>query len=165
MSGQGHDPLTFSFLSSFLFFDWVGVLWPQLPKVLKPVCWAGSVPFPPVSLQRQVVCLLLWPVFISGESLHRFLVGVKSYVIATSGLWLFINASNLLPSTPHPAPLHTEKNNNKTSLAADTACVAIFWPTPGLKGRTFVSSGFSTEGTLISVSQYPTAGDFKQFNT
>ena len=25
---QGHDPLTFSFLSSFLFFDWVGVLWP-----------------------------------------------------------------------------------------------------------------------------------------
>ena len=25
---QGHGPLTFSFLSSFLFFDWVGVLWP-----------------------------------------------------------------------------------------------------------------------------------------
>ena len=25
---QGNDPLTFSFLSSFLFFDWVGVLWP-----------------------------------------------------------------------------------------------------------------------------------------
>ena len=25
----GYDPLTFSFLS-FLFFDWVGVLWPQL---------------------------------------------------------------------------------------------------------------------------------------
>ena len=25
---QGHDPLTYSFLSSFLFFDWVGVLWP-----------------------------------------------------------------------------------------------------------------------------------------
>ena len=24
----------------------------------------GSVPFPPVSLQRQVVCLLLRPVFI-----------------------------------------------------------------------------------------------------
>ena len=29
----------------------------QLSKVLKVVCWAGSVPFPPVSLQRQVVCL------------------------------------------------------------------------------------------------------------
>ena len=25
---QGHDPLTFSFLSSFLFFDRAGVLWP-----------------------------------------------------------------------------------------------------------------------------------------
>ena len=24
---QGYDPLTFSFLTSFLFFDWVGVLW------------------------------------------------------------------------------------------------------------------------------------------
>ena len=71
---SGHDPLTFSFLSFFL-FDWVGVLWPQLSKVLKPVRWASSVPFPPVSLQRQVVCLLLWPVFISGESLHCFLVG------------------------------------------------------------------------------------------
>ena len=59
----GHDPLIFSFLVLFL-FDWVGVLWPQLSKVLKPVRWAGSVPFPPVSLQRQVVCLLLWPVFM-----------------------------------------------------------------------------------------------------
>ena len=36
----------------------------QLSKVLKVVCWAGSVPFSPVSLQRQVVCLLLWPVFM-----------------------------------------------------------------------------------------------------
>ena len=35
---SGYDPLTFSFPSFFvfvLFFDWVGVLWPQLPKVLK----------------------------------------------------------------------------------------------------------------------------------
>ena len=84
---QGHDPLTFSFLWPFLFFDWVGILWPQLSKVLKLVCWASRVPFPPVPLQKQVVCLLLWPVFISGESLHCFLVGVnKSYVIATSDL-------------------------------------------------------------------------------
>ena len=37
---QGRDPLTFSFLSSFLFFDWAGVLWPQLSKVLKLVRWA-----------------------------------------------------------------------------------------------------------------------------
>ena len=65
----GYDLLTFSFL--FLFaFDWVGVLWPQSSKVLKVVRWAGSVPFPPVSLQRQVG-LLLRPVFMfsSGESL------------------------------------------------------------------------------------------------
>ena len=59
----GHDPRTFSFWS-FSFFDWVGVLWPQLSKVLKVVCWAGSVPFPPASLQRQVVCLLLRLVFV-----------------------------------------------------------------------------------------------------
>ena len=39
---QGHDPLTFSFLSFFL-FDWVGILWPQLSKVLKLVRWACSV--------------------------------------------------------------------------------------------------------------------------
>ena len=46
----GHDPFTFSFLS-FLFFDWVGVSWPQLSKVLKLVRCAGGVRFPPVSLQ------------------------------------------------------------------------------------------------------------------
>ena len=47
---SGHDPLTFSFLFLFL-FDWVGVLWPQLSKVLKLVRWARRVLFPPVSLQ------------------------------------------------------------------------------------------------------------------
>ena len=31
--------MTLSFLS-FLFFDWVGILWPQLSKVLKLVRWA-----------------------------------------------------------------------------------------------------------------------------
>ena len=39
----------------------------------------------------------------SGESLHCFLDGAnKSYVIAASDLWLFIQASNLLPSLPTP---------------------------------------------------------------
>ena len=86
MHVQGHDPFTFSFLF-FFFFDRVGILWPQLSEVLKLVCWASGIPFPPVSLQRQVVCLLLQPVFLSGESLHCFLVGVnKSYVIAASEL-------------------------------------------------------------------------------
>ena len=84
----------------------------QLSKVLKVVCWAGrcfwhlrtlsknrtnertngSVPFSPVSLQRQVVYLTVAAgvhVFSSWESLHCFLVGWctnKSYVIATSDL-------------------------------------------------------------------------------
>ena len=41
----------------------------QLSKVLKVVCWAGSVPFPSVSLQRQVVycCGRCSCVFIRGE--------------------------------------------------------------------------------------------------
>ena len=42
MHDPGHDPLIFSFLCLIL-FDWVGVLWPHLSKVLKPVRWAGSV--------------------------------------------------------------------------------------------------------------------------
>ena len=33
--------------------------------------------------------------------------------------------------------------------------MAIFWPTPGFKGKTFVSSGFSTEGTLMSAAKLP----------
>ena len=40
----------------------------------------------------------------------------------------------------------------KKFLAAGEACVAIFWPIRGFKGRTFVSSGFSKGGTLISAS-------------
>ena len=85
----------------------MGVLWPQLSKVLKVVCWAGSAPFPPVSLQRQVVCLLLQPVFMRSSQGRAYTVsslvgGQIKVVIATSDLWLFIHASNLLPSTPHP---------------------------------------------------------------
>ena len=47
----------------------------QLSKVLKVVCWAGSVPFPPVSLQRQVVCLTVAAgvhVFIRGEPVGSY---------------------------------------------------------------------------------------------
>ena len=62
----GHDPITFSFRSFSFLIGWGGRkgLWPQLSKVLKVVSRAGSIPFPPVSLQRQVVCLLLRPVFM-----------------------------------------------------------------------------------------------------
>ena len=47
----------------------------QLSKVLKVVCWAGSVPFPPVSLQRQAVCLIVVAgvhVFIRGEPVSSY---------------------------------------------------------------------------------------------
>ena len=95
---QGHDPLIFSFLSSFPFFDWVGVLWPQLSKVLKlvpgPATSSPPPPLPPhhpTRVPAEAGCLFAVAagvhVFISGDSLHCFLVGVnKSYVIATSDL-------------------------------------------------------------------------------
>ena len=81
----GHDLLTFSFLS-FLFFDWVGVLWPQLSKVLKLVPWA-FYPSVPAEADCSFAVAACVHVFISGESLHHFLAGViKSYAIATSDL-------------------------------------------------------------------------------
>ena len=53
---SGHDPLTFSFPFLFL-FDWVGVLWPQLSKVLKPVRWPAVSLFPQGSCRgRLFVC-------------------------------------------------------------------------------------------------------------
>ena len=47
-------------------------------------------------------------------------------------------------------------------LAGGEACKAIFWPTPGLQDRMFDSSGFSAEGTSISVQQYPITDDQKE---
>ena len=104
---SGHDPLILSFRFLFL-FDWVGVLCPQLSKVLKPVCWASLFPQCPCR-GRLFVSAAGVHVFISEESRHCFLVGWctnKSYVIATSDLWLFLHASNLLPSLPRTTPLH-----------------------------------------------------------
>ena len=80
----GHDPLIFSFLS-LLFFDWVGVLGPQLSKVLKPVRWAGSVPFPPsvcAEAGRELVIVRAAAYASdSGENLHCFLVSVQIKVM------------------------------------------------------------------------------------
>ena len=70
---SGHDLLIFSLRFLFL-FDWMGVFWPQLSKVLKLVRWAGSVLFHPVSLQRQVVCLLLRPVFMCSSQGRAYTV-------------------------------------------------------------------------------------------
>ena len=86
----GRDPMTFSFRSFSFLIGWGFMA--QLSKMLKVVCWAGSVPFSP-SVPAEAGCLFTVAadvhVFISGESLHCFLVGWctnKSYVIATSDL-------------------------------------------------------------------------------
>ena len=81
--------------------------------------------FPPVSVPADAGGLpaaAVWtPVFISGEILHCFLVGVnKSYVIAA----LTCESSFILPTcflTPHPASLHihqiwTETHNGVTAV-------------------------------------------------
>ena len=44
----------------------------------------------------------------------------KSYIIATSDLWFFIHASNLLHSTPHPTPLQNPWMKSHKSEAAIT---------------------------------------------
>ena len=51
-----------------------------------------------------------------------------------------------------------EIKKRKKILAESKACEAIFWPTPGSDGRTFMRTGFPTEGTLISVSAVPYCG-------
>ena len=64
-----------------------------------------------LSCSKCFVCLCLF------QYRHCFLVGWytnKSYVIATSDLWLFIHASSLLPSTPHPhSPTFNLLSNSK----------------------------------------------------
>ena len=55
-----------------------------------------------------------------------------------------------------------EIRTKKIFLAVGIAYVAVFWPAPACKGRTFVSSALWTEGTLISADmQYRTAGGVK----
>ena len=90
----------------------------QLSKVLKVVCWAGSVPFPPVSLQRQVLfnCCGWCSCFHQGRAYTvSWLVGVQIKVIATSDLWLFIHASKLL-SLNSPSPLPYIEKGRSTGL-------------------------------------------------
>ena len=82
---------------------------------MAPIIWGVKTcalgrqrPFSP-SVPAEAGCLFAVAAcvheFISGESLHCFLAGAnKGYVIATSDLWLFIHASNLLPSLPTPLP-------------------------------------------------------------
>ena len=46
----------------------------------------------------------------------------------------------------------------KKFLVLGKTCMAIFQPTPGFTGKTFVSSGFLMEGAFISASTVPTVG-------
>ena len=101
---SGYDLLFFSL--SFLFFDWVGVLWPHLSKVLKPVRQRPFSPQCPCRGRLFVCCCgRCSRVQLRGElTLLPGWCANTSYVIATSDLWLFIHASNLLPSLPSPLP-------------------------------------------------------------
>ena len=116
-------------------FDWVGILWPQLSKVLKLVR-AG----PAASSFPQCPCRSRSPFSVSRylgtnasdseESLHCFLVGVnKSYVTATSDLWLFSHAFNLLPSLPTPLPYTMFKATPQmVCISEDLECLGA-WDT------------------------------------
>ena len=73
------------FFPVLFFFDWVGVVWPRLSKVLKPVRWAGSVPLSPsvraVAGRELIIVRAAAYGSDSGESLHCFLVGVQIKVM------------------------------------------------------------------------------------
>ena len=105
----GHDPLTFFPVLSLF---WLGGSFMALIIWSANICALGPPrplsPNVPAEAGRCLVwaqCYLGTNASDSGESLHCFLVGVnKSYVIATADLWLFIHASNLLPSLPTPLP-------------------------------------------------------------
>ena len=56
----------------------MGVLWPQLSKVLKPVRWASSVPFP--SVPAEAGCL-----FAVTAGVH-----LRREPVVVIFLWLFI---------------------------------------------------------------------------
>ena len=99
----GHDPFL-----SFQFLFWLGgsfmalIIWSVTTCALGPP--RPLSPSVPAVAGRQLVRAAAFA-SDSGERLHCFLVGkIKSYVIATADLWLFIHASNMLPSLPASLP-------------------------------------------------------------
>ena len=91
----------------------------------------------------------------SGESLHCFLVGAnKNYVIATSDLWLYIHVSNMLPSTPQPAPLDIYQSFIIVCLLLEQrdvyiiiiVCLSIAW-----KKDVYISISFISHISFIIV--------------
>ena len=102
---SGPWPFNLSFLSFSFLIGWE-FYGPNYLKCSVKTCALGRQrrfpPSVPAVAGRQLVIVWLAD---SGESLHFFLVGAnKSYAIATSDLWLFIHASNLLPLLPTPHP-------------------------------------------------------------
>ena len=90
---------------------------------------SSSFPQCPCSSRSSVIVRAAAYASDSGESLHCFLVGAnKSYVIATSDLWLFIHASNLLPVLPTPLPYIKNKtnDNNKKLMSLHFSSLTLF---------------------------------------
>ena len=91
--------------------------------MLGPLCLL-SPSVPAVAGRQSVIVRAAAYASDSGENLHCFLVAAnKSYVTATSDLWLFIHASNLLPLLPPLPPppyiyirTHTNTHTHSTPL-------------------------------------------------
>ena len=107
----------------------------QLSKVLKVLCWAGSVPFPPVSLQRQVVCLTVAAcvhVFIRGElTLVSWLVGVQIKVMLQQPLTC--DSSSMLPTCFPQLPIPTPLQKERLFIRTQTHNLQIFGVIPFVK--------------------------------
>ena len=119
------------------------------------------------------VCLCLF------QHRHCFLVGWctnKSYVMAASDLWLFIHASNLLPSLPYKAGTGLEVEESKVAwnvqakgwIRIDCVCVAfcICWfvckwlYTPTLYNQLGFSVSMTTSLLVDCYSVYATTSIF-----
>ena len=89
----------------------------------------GSVPFPPVSLQRQVVCLLLRPVFMCSTQERAYtvswLVGVQ-IKLCYSNLWLVALHPCFQPASLNysPSPLPCKSWRLRAGLEVEES-----WPT------------------------------------
>ena len=107
---SGHDPLTF--LSGLFPFCLDGSSMAQLSKVLKLVRWPGSVPFPPVSLQWQVVCCCgrCSCVHLRGEP-TLFPVWCANKKLCYSNLWLVTLHPCFQPASVFTFHLFTTKKS------------------------------------------------------
>ena len=66
----GHDPITFSFRSFSFLIGWGFMA--QLSKVLKVVCWAGSIPFPQCPCRGRLFVYCCGRCSFSGEPVSSY---------------------------------------------------------------------------------------------